>query len=46
MRCMLCRYMWGLMRCRLCREDYEMEAVKGYWGDVLGDGRGILVHYI
>ena len=36
----------GLMRCRLCREDNEMEAVRGYWGDVLGDGRGILAYYI
>ena len=23
-----------------------MEAVRGCWGDVLGEGRGILVHYI
>ena len=23
-----------------------MEAMRGYWRDVLGDGRGILVHYI
>ena len=41
MRCGLCRYMWGLKRCWLFREDNEMEVVRGYWGDVLGDGRGI-----
>ena len=37
MRSGLCRYMWGLMRCRLYRsiwEINEMQAVKVYEGDV------------
>ena len=43
LRCRMCRFMYstrGLMRSGLCRYlsgINEMQAVRGYWGDIYGD---------